>query len=380
MPTTTKTRKATTRKSTARKTTRKVAKPPVVPCYSVAAVRGIQAGCEYYTLMMPVRMLYKSFLETDLEMPAEMRAQRLPNARRVKQITQYILENLQSYVFSSLTASVCFPDLDSGLNDGDGFKFVPVGDSDAGILNIPISAQFLVNDGQHRLAALKAAGKDCPDLKDDTISVVVFHDRGLQRQQQIFHDLNQAAKPNKSIGLAYDHRSEEGELVRQLRQVVPVFERFTDMEKTSASGKSGKLFTLNGLHNAVNIMRKGLGELFCTPELLQQYWEAVAYAMPDWQAVHCNQLTASEVRRDNISGHAISLEALAYLGVELLKDNPDRLVWQMRLDKLDLDKVDWRKANPDWDGLFIFGGTIRKNKTTAQAFGDYLAQRSKASA
>ena len=371
MPTTTKTRKATTRKSTARKTTRKVAKPPVVPCYSVAAVRGIQAGCEYYTLMMPVRMLYKSFLETDLEMPAEMRAQRLPNARRVKQITQYILENLQSYVFSSLTASVCFPE----LNDGDGFKFACAGNSDAGILNIPMSAQFLLNDGQHRLAALKAAWKECPDLGDDTISVVVFHDRGLQRQQQIFHDLNQAAKPNKSIGLAYDHRSEAGELVRQLRQVVPVFERFTDLEKTSVSGKSGKLFTLNGLHNAVSIMRKGLGELFCTPELLQQYWEAVTYAIPDWQAVQSHQLTANEVRRESISGHAITLEALAYLGIELLQDNPERLVWQVRLDQLNLDQVDWRKANPDWEGLFIFGGTIRKNKTTTQALGRYLAQR-----
>ena len=316
-------------------------------------------------------MLAKSFLETDLEMPAEMRAQRLPNARRVKQITQYILDNLQSYVFSSLTASVRFPE----LKDGDGFKFACAGDSDAGILNIPISAQFLVNDGQHRLAALKAAWKECPDLGDDTISVVVFHDRGLKRQQQIFHDLNQAAKPNKSIGLAYDHRSEAGELVRQLRQTVPVFERFTDMEKTSASGKSGKLFTLNGLHNAVSIMRKGLGDLFCTPDLLQQYWEAVAYAMPDWQAVHCNQLTASEVRRDHISGHAIALEALAYLGVELLQDNPERMVWQMRLDQLNLEQVDWRKANADWDGLFLFGGQIRKNKTTTQGLGRYLAQR-----
>ncbi|NJN31710.1 MAG: DGQHR domain-containing protein [Synechococcales cyanobacterium RM1_1_8] len=372
MPTTTPTRKPTARKSTTRQTTQKKApKPPLVPCYSLAAVRGIQAGCEYYCLMMPVRMLAKSFLETDLELPAERRAQRLPNPRRVKQIADYVTTHVKSYVFSSLTASVRIPN----PNDADGFKFIPVGDSDAGILNIPMSAQFLVNDGQHRLAALKAAWKECPELGDETISVVVFQDRGLQRQQQIFHDLNQAAKPNKSIGLAYDHRSEEGELVRQLRQVVPVFERFTDLEKTSVSGKSGKLFTLNGLHSAVKIMRQGLGALFCTPELLQHYWEAVTYAMSDWQAVLDQPLTASEVRRDHVSGHAVSLEALAYLGVELLKDHPEGLVWQVRLTRLNLGQVDWRKSNPDWEGLFIFGGSIRKNKTTAQALGRYLAQR-----
>jgi len=303
-----------------------------------------------------------------------MRAQRLPNPRRVKQIKEYVTSNLESYVFSSLTASVRLLE----ASDIDSFEFIPADKSNAGVLNIPLSAHFLVNDGQHRLAALKAAWKDCPDLGDDTISVVVFLDYGLKRQQQIFHDLNQGAKPNKSIGLAYDHRSEDGELVRQLREAVPVFERFTDMEKTSATGKSGKLFTLNGLHNAVSIMRKGLGDLFCTPELLGQYWEAVACLMPDWQAVRCHQLTASEVRRETLSGHAITLEALAYLGVQLLHDNPERQEWQTRLNQLDLDEVDWRKANGDWDGLFICGGTIRKNKTTAQAFGSYLAERAKA--
>ena len=248
-----------------------------------------------------------------------------------------------------------------------------MGDCDAGSLQIPLSAQFLINDGQHRIGGLKAALNDNPDLGDETISVVVFYDLGLQRQQQIFHDLNHyASKPTKSLNLLYDHRSEDAEDVRQLMQVIPAFDALTDTEKTSVGSKSSKLFTLNGLHSAVEIMRKGLGEAL-TPKRLRAYWEALSFHMKDWQAVLERDVTAGEIRQDTICGHAICLEALAYVGVELLHDTPDRLTWQVRLDQLNLEQVNWRKTNPDWEGLFIFGGAIRKNKSTAKALGRYLS-------
>ena len=98
MPTT---KSSTTTKATAPKKatrsrksrTKKTAQPPTVPCYRVAAVRGIQAEKEYYSLMMPLRMLTQSFLSTTEEMPASMRSQRLPNPRRIKQIASYITDN-----------------------------------------------------------------------------------------------------------------------------------------------------------------------------------------------------------------------------------------------------------------------------------------------
>jgi len=374
MPTT-KTTTSTTRRRR-KPSTKKAPQPPTIPSYSVAAVRGIQSGREYYALMMPLRMLAKSFLSTVEEMPAAMRSQRLPNPRRVKQIARYINENPKTYVFSSITASVTFP----VEADETAFCFESLGDSDAGRLQIPLSAQFLINDGQHRIGGLKAALHENPELGDETISVVVFLDLGLKRQQQIFHDLNHyASKPTKSLNLLYDHRSEYAEVVRALMNSIPVFARLTDTEKTSVGSKSSKLFTLNGLHSAVEIMRKGLGEQF-TPQLLQDYWNAVALQMNDWQAVMERKASAGEVRQETICGHAICLEALAYVALELLHDSPTRLNWQVRLDELNLDAVNWRKTNPVWEGLFIFGGSIRKNRTTARAFGQYLCELSQGKA
>ena len=51
--------------------------------------------------------------------------------------------------------------------------------SDLGQLRISLDASFLINDGQHRRAAIEEALKISPELGNETISVVFFHDEGL---------------------------------------------------------------------------------------------------------------------------------------------------------------------------------------------------------
>ena len=55
-----------------------------------------------------------------------------------------------------------------------------------GKLTVPMTARFIVNDGQHRRAAIEEALKERPELGDETISVVFFLDVGLRRSQQMF--------------------------------------------------------------------------------------------------------------------------------------------------------------------------------------------------
>src|SRR5262245_34743133 len=75
-----------------------------VLCFT--AIRGIQAGREYYAAMCPLKVIPKVFLFDEVELTAELRAQRTLNRTRIPEIARYIVENPRDYIFSSITASV----------------------------------------------------------------------------------------------------------------------------------------------------------------------------------------------------------------------------------------------------------------------------------
>src|SRR5437868_8510254 len=74
--------------------------------YVFPAIRGVQAGREYFVSMCPLRLISKIFLFDEDELTPELRAQRTLNRGRLPEIARYILENPTDYVFSALTASV----------------------------------------------------------------------------------------------------------------------------------------------------------------------------------------------------------------------------------------------------------------------------------
>jgi DNA sulfur modification protein DndB len=109
----------------------------------------------------------------------------------------YILNNRERYVFSALTASV----------DGD-IEFERSGDNDRiGTLKTSMNSVIIINDGQHRQAAIAQALEAGPALRKEDISIVIFHDQGLLRSQQMFTDLyRHAVRPTKSLNILFDNR------------------------------------------------------------------------------------------------------------------------------------------------------------------------------
>ncbi len=162
--------------------------------YIFTALRGIQAGREYYSVMCPLRLIPRLFLFDEKELPPKLRAQRSLNRSRIPSIARYIVDDPKNYVFSSITASI----------DGRA-EFKPFAEmgaaSRAGYLIIPMTAKFVINDGQHRRAAIEEALETMPELGSEFISVVFFVDGGLKRSQQMFADLNKhAIRSNDVIG------------------------------------------------------------------------------------------------------------------------------------------------------------------------------------
>ena len=212
--------------------------------YGFDAIRGVQAGREFYVAMCPMKIIPKLFIFNEYDLPAEIRAQRTLRASRIPAITNYILNNPKDYLFSSLTASV----------DGK-MRFSPspsLGeDGKQGRLYISMNSKLLINDGQHRRKAIEEALKTMPELGNDTISVVFFADKGLKRSQQMFADLNKhAVKPTTSLGILYDHRDAYSMFIVKLANNVEIFRDRVELEKTSISNRSTKFFTLSGISEA----------------------------------------------------------------------------------------------------------------------------------
>lgn len=324
--------------------------------YVFPAIRGVQAGREYYVTMCPLRLIPRIFLFNEEELPPEMRAQRSLNKARVPEMARYVVENPRSYIFSALTASV---------NADVRFEPLAGGGGPAeriGTLSIPMSATFVINDGQHRRAAIQQALAESPELADESIAIVMFIDVGLSRCQQMFADLNRhAIRPNKSIGVLYDHRDELSAITKAVVFQAEIFRDLTDMDSSNLAKRSRKLFTLSALYTATKALLDEIepGSTERREELAAQFWDLASRQFPEWAQVHKRQVTAGEVRQDFIHTHGIVLHALGKVGNSLLHRSQVEKDWEVVLQKL--ATIDWHRSNATWQGRAIVGGSVSKN-------------------
>lgn len=335
--------------------------------YVFPAIRGIQARREYYTSMCPLRLINKLFLFDDDELLPEIRAQRTLNRSRVPEIARYVVDNPENYVFSAITASV----------DAD-VRFEPLGSGregqKVGLLHIPMSARFVINDGQHRRAAIEAALRDRPELGDETIAVVFFLDVGLERSQQMFADLNRhAVRPSRSLGVLYDHRDDLAQVAKLVVLRSSLFRGLVEMERSTLSARSRRLFTLSAIYAATSaLVRHRAGdEVECLASTAIRFWETIATQFPEWGHVRAGTMTAGEVRRDFIHSHSVVLQAIGNAGSELLeRDGPDALESLRKLHE-----IDWSRANARlWEGRAIVGGAVVKASNNVTLTGNVIKQ------
>lgn len=322
---------------------------------SFPAMAGVQAGSEFFVIMCPLRYLPRLFLFDEEAVPPELRAQRALNRNRLPSLVSYLTENRNDYVFSALTASV----------DGD-MLFEPHEGSGPtqrlGVLHLSMDAKFLINDGQHRRAAIEEAMKEDPSLGDETIPIVIFRDRGLQRSQQMFADLNRhAVRPAKSIGVLYDHRDDDSGIARLIVLRSDFFRPLVDLESSSLSARSRKLFTLSALYRGTTTLMHGqqFDNLDDAANAARTYWELVAARIPEWSMVKSGVMHAAEARAEFIHSHGIALHALGRVGATMMRESDDPGYWESSLEGL--RTVDWSRRNlPIWEGRAMIGGRVSK--------------------
>lgn len=316
-------------------------------------VRGIQAGREYYISMCPLGLVPKIFIFNETGLTPEQRSQRQLNRGRVPEMTRYLVDNKDNYVFSAITASI---DGDAEFIPGSGF-----GDELVGVLRVQMkSARIIINDGQHRRAAIEAAIAEAPELADETIAVVLFFDRGLERCQQMFADLNRyAVRPSRSLSVLYDHRDEQAVLAKLLLNRLPALADLVEFERTSLSSRSKALFTLSAFYTATEALLADIDadDVPGRAEMAADFWAKVAEQMPHWDDVRCGIITSGALRDTFINSHSVALHALGRTGNCLLRrgqtgNSPDPLP--------KLKTIDWRKSAAIWDGRAVVAGRMSK--------------------
>ena len=318
-----------------------------------AAIKGKQSGDDYFTVICEMGLIPKLFLFNESTIPTELRAQRHINKGRIPEMAKYIVDNPKNYIFSALTASI-----DGNIN----FKPLQINgkDSEVGELEISGDAKLMINDGQHRRAAIEKALGENPELRKDSIAVVFFKDKGLKKSQQMFSDLNRhAIRPATSIARLYDHRDPVAEIIRRVVYETEVFKGVVEMERSTITERSSKLFPFSGIYSASKylINANEIKKIEPAVKLLGSFWETVGEQFNNWKGVRVGNLSGSEVRRDYINTHVVILQALGIAGRDLMEKYPDN--WKKKLKKL--KDIDWQKRNKIWDRRVIVNGRVVKN-------------------
>ena len=330
--------------------------------YKFPVVRGTQAGREYYIAMVPLRMISKLFPDEDEILLPEYRAQRRLNKDRIPVISKYITENRESYVFSALAASI----------DGQ-YKFIEGADKmGTGVLEVSMDSKFLINDGQHRKAAIIDALKEDSSLGNETISVVFFEDKGLNRSQQMFTDLNKhALKTSNSISELYDSRDPLAVATKNAILQNSFLDEYTDKEKDNLGKYSSKLFTLNLFYKA---NKRIVGRTKITEyeeKFLVDFWAAVVKNMEPWNELVNHEIRKKDLRENYIAVQGVVIQALGRIG-EFIYQNELKISEEMKK----LKGINWKRNAQEWKNRTIRqDGRIIANETAIILTGNKLKSR-----
>jgi DNA sulfur modification protein DndB len=332
------------------------------------AMKGMMGQRTYYACLMNLSSIPKMFTFQDwIEFRPEDREQRVLNRKRIPEISRYITENEDGYLFSSITASYQCE-----------VKFKAVnGEDSLGMLEMDFEkANFVINDGQHRCAAIANALDQNPALGDEAISVLLFPYENRERVQQMFSDLNRfVAKTSKSLDILYDKRDPMSTVTLGVCEKVSTFQGMVEKDSVSLPARSAKLFTLASIYDAnkelLGDVQDDEGTIQSMTTTASSYWDEVAKHIPLWIKVKAGDLRAIEFRQENISSHSVVIRALGAVGGDLLKEYKND--WKDRLAAL--DSIDWSKKNRDWENVCIVANSVVSNRQARSATKAYLKHK-----
>lgn len=336
-----------------------------MPDVTFPAFSGKMGDRDFYMTVMSLQTAANFFDPTPPSLPAELRAQRPLQEKRIPEITQYLVEKEDDWVFGSLTVS---------FNGESSYSRTKKE------LTLDSETDFVIVDGQHRLAAIQRAIKEDPLLRKQQIGVMLIPFESLDRNQQIFSDLNRTVqKTSRSLDILYDHDDPLNGVVKAVAARVPLLNGRVEKNATSLAVRSRHFITLSSLYDAcrqllggqvaVSGLKNDDDAVTAAEDLCVRYWMELSDIIEPWRAVRDGDLKPSEARIEYIVAHAVAFWALGTAGAQLL-DIQSKDAWSRAHDfeRLQpLSSIDWAKTNPAWQGIAMLGANVVTRHQTRAA-------------
>lgn len=365
--------------------------------YAFTAIKGRQKSTEFYLTCLTYTevdrlvVLPHDFLGDDL-FNDDLTMQRLLNWKRVRKEMKNYLIGFPDAFYSAITLFIIPRDL-SPLREGHGYEFAARTDGRGeGELLIESSCVLFPGDGQHRVASIKEALVEAPELAGYQIPAVLipFHSRG--RVRQLFSDLNLNAKPvSRSIGLAFETRDPIAIISRRVGQLVRLFRGRVRMRANSLPPSSPCVITISTLYQANHVLLDAilgesredvLGDLIALPvddrrinalaSELAAIWNAVIDSLSPWSRVIEGTLEPSVVRQHYVFAHGVGWQAIAHAAARIIEGNQS--TWRPILQST-LRAIDWRRSCPLWQGVAMMGEHMNNTSAGVQAAAQLILKR-----
>jgi DNA sulfur modification protein DndB len=228
-------------------------------------------------------------------------------------------------------------------------------------------------DGQHRLKSIQLALRVRPELAREQIPVIFIPFRSPRRSQLLFSDLNRFAKsPSKSISLLFSHRDPVVTLAKTLMERVPFLTGRVEVETTSLSKHTPNVMTLSSLYEMTRALTNGrsLKDPLDPAEVDRQVaiWDGLVGRVEPWHKVVAKEEHPAFLRKEYLAMHGVCHQAIAIAVAPLLGDTTD-----FDAPLRPLAEVDWRIANPEWQGIAVQGRHISNTSTTIRNLAGLLA-------
>lgn len=335
-----------------------------MPEMTFPALEGTMGDRHFYMAVLTLQEVAMLFEPTAPSLPAELRAQRPLQEKRIPEIAQYLLEREADWVFASITVSF----------DGE-LEFSERSQK----LTLSSDTEFVIVDGQHRVAAIKRAIAEDPVLRKQQIGVMLISFEDLERNQQIFSDLNRTVqKTSRSLDILYDHVDPLNGIVKAVAARVPLFEGRVEKNQTSLAARSRHFITLSSLYDACEQLLGGPNAFSGSPsdedlqfaeDICVNFWERLSSTISPWAMVKSGQIKPSEARTEYIVTHAVAFWAVSS-AASLVLGLRGRESWRSPIEWDLLDgfaTVNWHKANPDWQGIAMLGPAVVTRRQTRVA-------------
>lgn len=313
--------------------------------YRLPAIRGIQAGQEYFTTAIPLAVLIKILMHATLPTPVDK--------ERPQEIANFLTANPSSYVLPPLTISIV----------GD-YEYTPSesskGSVSIGVLTLAINVDIAILDGNYRAIGIKKAIEDLPSLSNETVSVVIFPNLG--NQTRMFGEIKaNQRKPGRLERIVDDKTDSLANITRDVISSTSAFKDSIEFRKTTISNRSKNLFTFSGLYqaNEALLVNHRTMPMETQRNLAIEFWNTVQDSMPDWTS----EEPRVSLRKQTVHAHGVTLCAIAMAGAKIIQRSPK--TWKLKLGKL--RQIDWSRNNVKlWEGKAMLGGRMTKTKASVE--------------